>query len=114
MVALVISGLCCLVIGLFFGSNPTIVLLIAIIWGIAVIPDSPQYSALVTELCEKQYMGTALTLQTAIGFFITIFSIRLISLAIDLVGWNYAFSLLFLGPLFSLVSLVRLKKCIPN
>lgn len=114
MLALVISGSCCLVIGLFFGSNPTIVLLIAIIWGIAVIPDSPQYSALLTELCEKQYMGTALTLQTAIGFFITIFSIRLISLAIDLVGWNYAFSLLFFGPLFGLFSLVRLKKYIPN
>lgn len=96
MLALFISGSCTMIIGFFFGHNPIIVLIVAVIWGMAMVADSPQYSALITELSEKQYMGTALTLQTAVGFFITVFSIRLISYALDIVGWKYAFSLLFL------------------
>ena len=103
------SGACCLLIGFLFNS-PFAALAVAIVWGIAVIPDSPQYSAMASELSEKAYVGTALALQTAVGFFITIFSIRLIPIVLEKVGWHYAFAVLALGPLFGIASLLALRK----
>lgn len=106
---LAISGACSLTIGFFFGRDPLLVLIVALIWGAAVIADSPQYSALVTELSDARYMGTALTLQTAVGFLIAVVSIRLIPLAVDSLGWNYAFTILALGPIFGIASMLKLK-----
>ena len=66
--AMAISGTCCLVIGFLFGGNPFLLLLVAAIWGASVIADSAQFSACVTELGDPQYVGTALTIQTCLGF----------------------------------------------
>lgn len=103
------SGACCLLIGFLF-NNPFAALVVAIVWGVAVIPDSPQYSAMASELAEKEYVGTALALQTAVGFLITIFSIRLIPFVVEKIGWSYAFALLAVGPLFGIASLLALRK----
>ncbi|HXI61480.1 MAG TPA: MFS transporter, partial [Pyrinomonadaceae bacterium] len=70
-VAMAISGSCCLVIGLFFGANPIALLIVAAIWGASVVADSAQFSACVTELGDPQYIGTALTIQTCLGFLLT-------------------------------------------
>jgi len=52
-----ISGSCCLVIGLLFGANPILLLIVAGIWGASVVADSAQFSACVTELGDPQYLG---------------------------------------------------------
>jgi hypothetical protein len=64
-----------------------------------VIADSAQFSAAVTELAEPAYAGSALTLQLALGFALTIASIRLVPLVVAAVGWRYALVPLAAGPL---------------
>jgi MFS family permease len=107
--AMAISGSCCLVIGLLFGANPILLLIVAAIWGASVVADSAQFSACVTELGDPQYLGTALTTQTCLGFLLTIVSIKLIPRFVDLVGWRYAFMILAPGPLFGVVAMLRLR-----
>ena len=107
--AMAISGSCCLVIGLLFGANPILLLIVAAIWGASVVADSAQFSACVTELGDPQYIGTALTMQTCLGFLLTTVSIELIPRFVDLVGWRYAFVILAPGPLFGMISMLRLR-----
>jgi MFS family permease len=107
--AMIISGLCCLTIGLLFHAPPFWLLLLALIWGASVVADSAQFSACVTELADRQYVGTALTLQTCIGFLITAFSVQLIPILVRQVGWEYAFIALFPGPLLGTLAMVRLR-----
>ena len=109
IVMLALSGVSSLVIGLFFGK-PLIALLIAVFWGVTVIPDSPQYSSMVTELVEPVYVGTALTLQTAVGFLLTILSIKILPILVSVVGWSYGFTFLALGPAVGILSLLRLRR----
>jgi MFS family permease len=109
-VAMVISGSCCLVIGLLFGANPILLLIVAAIWGASVVADSAQFSACVTELGDPRYIGTALTMQTCLGFLLTAISIELIPRLVDLVGWRYAFVILAPGPLFGVISMLRLRQ----
>jgi MFS family permease len=108
--AMAISGTCCLVIGFLFGGNPFALLLVAAIWGATVIADSAQFSACVTELGDPQYLGTALTMQTCIGFLLTTVSIQLIPYFVKTVGWRYAFAILAPGPLFGVIAMLRLRK----
>lgn len=107
--AMAISGSCCLVIGLLFGANPILLLIVAAIWGASVVADSAQFSACVTELGDPQYIGTALTIQTCLGFLLTTISIELIPRFEKLVGWRYAFMILAPGPLFGVISMLRLR-----
>ena len=107
--AMVISGSCCLVIGFLFGANPIALLIVAAIWGASVVADSAQFSACVTELGDPQYIGTALTIQTSLGFLLTTISIELIPHFENLVSWRYAFTILAIGPVFGVISMLRLR-----
>ncbi|MHA2399260.1 MAG: MFS transporter [Promethearchaeota archaeon] len=106
---LIISGGSSLIIGLAFNIF-FLALTIAIIWGITIVPDSPQYSAMISELSNPSYVGTALALQTAIGFTIANLSIWLIPFVVDLTGWAFGFMFLVLGPLLGIFSLYKLRK----
>ncbi len=107
--AMAISGGCCLIIGFLFGGNPLLLLFVAAIWGATVIADSAQFSACITELGDKQYLGTALTMQTCLGFLLTSVSIELVPYAVKLVGWRYAFAILAPGPLLGMAAMLRLR-----
>jgi len=107
--AMAISGSCCVLIGFLFGGNPFLLLLVAAIWGASVIADSAQFSACVTELGDPQYVGTALTIQTCVGFLLTSFSIELIPYFVRHVGWRYAFAILAPGPLLGVIAMLRLR-----
>jgi MFS family permease len=107
--SLVISGVAAISIGLLFGSNPVILTVVALIWGFSVVADSAQYSAAISELSEPKYVGTALTLQTSLGFMLTLFTIRLIPPIQRLVGWQFAFALLALGPLVGIWAMQTLR-----
>lgn len=107
--AMAISGSCCLLIGFLFGGNPFVILLVAAIWGASVVADSAQFSACVTELGDPRYVGTALTMQTCIGFLLTTVSIELVPHFVKLVGWQYAFAILAPGPLLGVMAMLRLR-----
>ena len=107
--AMAISGGCCIVIGLLYGRSEYALLAIAIIWGASVVADSAQFSACVTELGDPRYIGTALTLQTCIGFLITTLTIRGLPLLVDSIGWRYAFIALAPGPFLGILAMLRLR-----
>ncbi len=106
--SLVVSGACALVVGLLFRS-PLLLTIVCLVWGFAVIADSAQFSAAVSELADPRFVGTALTMQTALGFAVTLVSIRLVPSLVDLVGWTWAFSVLALGPALGAWSMMRLR-----
>jgi MFS family permease len=107
--AMVISGGCCLVIGFLLSASPVWLLAIAALWGAAVVADSAQFSACVTELSEPEYMGTALTVQTCVGFVLTMVTIKLVPAAAAAVGWRYAFAVLAPGPALGVLAMLRLR-----
>jgi MFS family permease len=107
--AMAISGTCCLLIGFLFGGNPFLLLLVAAIWGASVVADSAQFSTCVTELGDPQYVGTALTMQTCVGFLLTTISIELIPYSVKALGWQYAFTILAPGPLLGVLAMLRLR-----
>ena len=107
--AMAISGSCCLIIGFLFGSSPVLLLAVAAIWGATVVADSAQFSACVTELGDPQYLGTALTIQTCVGFLLTTVSIELVPYVQREVGWTYAFAVLAPGPFLGVVAMLRLR-----
>jgi len=104
-----ISGACSLIIG-FFLQNLVLALVIAVIWGLTVVPDSPQYSAMISELSDPAYIGTTLAVQTAIGFAISNITIWLLPIIVELIGWTFGFTFLVLGPIFGILSLIKLRK----
>ncbi|HEY6050030.1 MAG TPA: MFS transporter [Thermoanaerobaculia bacterium] len=107
--AMAISGACCLVIGLFFSASPALLALVAAIWGASVVADSAQFSACVTELGDPQYMGTALTIQTCVGFLLTMASIQLIPMVLPALTWRWTFAVLAPGPALGVWAMLRLR-----
>lgn len=109
-ISLIMSGTCAILIGQLFGGNPILLTIVAVVWGFAIVADSAQFSACVSELADKQLVGTALTLQTSMGFLLTLFSIRLIPTFVDAVGWEWAFSFLALGPVVGVIAMMTLRR----
>ena len=107
-VSLLVSGACALTAGFFF-TSPGILTVICLIWGFSVVADSAQFSAAVSELTDPRYVGTALTLQTCLGFLLTLVTIRLIPLLVERVGWETVFMILAIGPAFGIWSMLRLR-----
>ena len=103
------SGACALVTGFLVDAPSSIVLAIAIIWGFSVVADSAQFSSIVTEVAPPHAVGTALTLQTSIGFLLTAFSIWFALEVKEQFGWPVAFSLLAIGPALGIVAMARLR-----
>lgn len=102
--ALLVSGACCVLSALAFGGPRWLVLGICLVWGIAVVADSAQFSAMVTEIAPSHAVGTALTLQTSLGFLLTVGSIQLVPILGAAIGWRWALVVLSLGPVAGLWS----------
>jgi MFS family permease len=109
MAAMGSSGLCALLIGLTFGGPPALTLAVAMLWGITVIADSAQFSTAVTELSQPAYVGTALTIQTSVGFALTMASIWIIPILVSRVGWRWAFAVLGVGPFLGVAAMGQLR-----
>lgn len=108
--AMALSGLGCLLAGLFFGGNPWLLSAVCLVWGFAVVADSAQFSAGVSELCPAERTGTVLTLQTSLGFLLTLATIRLVPTFERLVTWRWAFTFLALGPAVGIWAMLRLRR----
>jgi MFS family permease len=107
--AMLISGACALLIGSAFGAPPIAVLAIGLVWGIAVIADSAQFSTMITEVADQAYVGTTLTFQLAVGFSLTVATIWLVPVVRDWLGWWAAFAVLAPGPFLGAVAMLALK-----
>ena len=109
MGAMTLSGACAIAVGFLYGANPWLVGAICLLWGITVIADSAQFSASVSELSEPELVGTMLTVQTSVGFLLTLVTIHLMPYLVDGLGWRYAFAALAIGPFLGVVALGRLR-----
>ena len=99
--ALGASGLMCLVYPLIPGHWPLVQLGALLFWGICVVADSPQFSAMSSQHAPPQWLGSALVLQNGVGFLITVFSILLLGWAVPQWG-SLALWLLAPGPALGL------------
>jgi MFS family permease len=102
--AMAASGTCALLIGWLLHAPFLLVLAVALIWGFAVVADSAQFSAVITEVAPSHAVGTALTLQTSLGFLLTIVTIQGVPLLREVAGWPVAFGVLALGPAAGIVA----------
>lgn len=109
-VAMVVSGTCCLAIGLLFGKSLLLLVPALLFWGVAVVADSAQFSTAVSELAPRDYVGTALTLQTSLGFLLTTITISLLPVAAACAGWRWVMGLLAIGPAFGVWAMIALRR----
>jgi MFS family permease len=107
--SLLLSGTCALTAGFLF-PYPGLATLLCLIWGFAVVADSAQFSTAVSELTDSRYVGTSLTIQTSVGFLLTLLTIRIVPLFLRLFGWDFVFPVLALGPVFGIFSMYRLRR----
>ena len=106
--SLIISGACCLLAG-FLLDSPALLTVLCLVWGLAIVADSAQFSTAITELTDPEHIGTALTVQTARGFLRTMVTIWMIPPLVDRIGREWAFASLAIGPLFGIISMARLR-----
>ena len=97
-VSLIVSGSMCALSGFAFALPPGVLLAYLVVWGVFVVSDSAQFSALAARHAPPEYTGTALTIQNGIGFLVTTFSIQLVPVLAERVTWRWAFVVLTLGP----------------
>jgi MFS family permease len=109
IVAMAVSGSCAATVGLLFGGNPAWLVALCIVWGISIVADSAQFSASIAELSDRAWVGTMLTLQTALGFTLTLVTIHLMPYLVGALGWRYAFVPLAIGPALGVWAMARLR-----
>ena len=107
--AMAVSGTCAATIGFLFGGPPLVLIALGVIWGISIVADSAQFSASIAELADRERVGTMLTVQTALGFTLTLITIHLMPSLVDALGWRYAFIPLAFGPVFGIWAMARLR-----
>jgi MFS family permease len=109
IVAMAISGSCAASVGFLFGGHPAALIALCIVWGISIVADSAQFSASIAELSDKERVGTMLTLQTALGFTLTLATIHLMPYWVEALGWRHAFLPLAIGPALGIWAMARLR-----
>jgi len=108
--AMAVSGACALGVGVVYGSPIWILVPVLLVWGVAVIADSAQFSAAVSELAPAAYVGTALTLQTSLGFLLTAATIYLVPRTAQVTGWRWSMSVLAIGPALGVWAMQALRR----
>jgi MFS family permease len=108
--AMIVSAACSALAGFAFTATLWVLVVLAVIWGIAVVADSALFSALVAEHSSRDYVGTALTLQMCGGFLLTMATIRLLPVVAAMVGWQWAFLLLVPGPVLGTAAMLKLDR----
>jgi MFS family permease len=108
--ALLASASLCLLSGWAYRLPAPVLVVYLLVWGVAVIADSPQFSALAARHCPPEYTGTALTVQNGVGFLVTVGSLQVLPLLAGVVGWRWAFVALAPGPMFGAWAMHRLAR----
>jgi len=110
IIAMSISGCSALFAAMFFGGPIELMFVIVLIWGLSIIPDSAQFSALIADFAPSELSGSIMTLQTALGFALTIMTIQITPIIANVWGWPMVFVLLALGPFVGILSMYPLLK----
>ncbi|HEV8546270.1 MAG TPA: MFS transporter [Candidatus Limnocylindrales bacterium] len=112
IIAMAASGTSAILVGLLFGAEPILTVVVGLVWGVTVVADSAQFSTAVSELAPAGTAGSALALQTALGFLLTGVTILAVGLLgpTDGTGWRIAFGLLAIGPLVGIAAMWRLRR----
>ena len=105
--AMAVSGACALLAG-WSGWPAWALVVIGVIWGFWVVADSAQFSAMATEYADQSYVGTAVTVQLALGFTLTVVTIWLLPWLFDVAGTHAAFASLAAGPAAGIIAMLRL------
>ena len=108
--AMAVSGACCVLAGPALSAPFWAVVVLTWVWGFFVVADSAQFSAMVTEVAPSDSVGTALMLQTSLGFLLTMVTIQTVPVAVAAVEWRWAFAMLALGPVAGIMSIRRLVR----
>ena len=103
--AMIVSAACCALSGVMFRASTPVLFIFAVVWGVAVVADSAQLSALVAQYSPRDHVGTALTIQTCVGFLLTMASIRLLPIVAAASGWQWVFLALAPGPIAGAVAM---------
>ena len=109
--AMAVSGTSAVSAGLLFGAPVAVITVVALVWGASVIADSAQFSTAVSELAPPGTAGSALSVQTALGFTLTSFTILGVGLIdpTDGRGWRLAWVILAVGPVVGILAMLRLR-----
>ena len=108
--AMIVSGSMAVLAAVLHAAPLPLLTAVLLIWGISVVADSAQFSASITELSPPEYTGTALTIQTSVGFLLTMVSIQLVPLVVAAAGWSAAFVMLAIGPALGTVAMLTLRR----
>jgi len=107
IISLAGSGICCLFMIMIHSLPLTLFLILMLIWGFFVIPDSPQLSTLVAGSSDPSLVATGLTIVNSIGFAITIISIQFVSYFWSTTGSPAVFLIMALGPLTGIIYTIK-------
>ena len=110
--SMTVSGACAVMMGwtLYYEVSFALAFALALVWGFAIVADSAQFSAIVTEVAPRHAVGTALTLQTSLGFLLTAFTIWFAIRLHEAFDWRIAFGMLAAGPILGILAMHRLRR----
>jgi len=109
MIAMALSGTAALATGLTFGGPVWLTFAIVVVWGITIVPDSAQFSALVADAAPPEQAGSLMTFQTALGFALTFFTVQLMPVLAAVLGWPAVLAGLAIGPALGIIAMARLR-----
>jgi len=110
LIAMVISGLSALLTAATFGGPVWLTFAIVTVWGLSIIPDSAQFSALVADASPADQAGSLMTFQTALGFALTFVTVQITPILVTWFGWPPVLAGLALGPAFGIIAMNRLRQ----
>jgi MFS family permease len=108
--ALAVSGICALLSPLAWSAPGIVLAVLLLVYGVSVIADSAQFSAAIAERAPAGLAGSLLTLQTALGFALTVVSVQLLPVWAEAIGWRYAFVPLATGPVIGVLAMMVLRR----
>ncbi|MEM9063707.1 MAG: MFS transporter [Pseudomonadota bacterium] len=109
-IVLILSTGSALAAALAYGGPVWLMITILIIWGLTVIPDSALFSALVADAAPPERVGSLMTLQTALGFLLTAFTVQITPLAAELFGWPIVLAIMGIGPALGVIAMRTLQR----
>ncbi|WP_308015606.1 MFS transporter [Pseudonocardia sp. ICBG1293] len=112
--SLLVSGVCCMVSPVVLGAEPLWLTAFCVLWGAAAVADSAVLTTATIEVADPRYTGTALTVQTALGFLLTVAGIATVPVVAAAVGWQTALVVLAVGPALGLPAVLALRRYLPT